>query len=239
MNYKAKDYGGGPATGLAEDFTGFLRNAITTGSFGAGTAGQHAAGANPVGDTGNIMSVLNSILQGPSAEYMSSINQMISTENTNNVNAVRSRFGAGGGMAMGTPAAYAEGVVRAEGAPRQAMAYNQIMGQNQDRAMNLLMPLFQMMTGLAGKGISQRETTLQEPGWMQATKLGMQLAPIVAAPFTGGASLAAAGSMPKVQAGMAGAGNGGNFGYQMPLPGIDSYASMPEYMPSMNPIYYG
>lgn len=237
MNYKAKDYGGGPATGLAEDFTGFLRNAITTGSFGATTAGQHAAGANPVGDTGNIMSVLNSILEGPSAEYMSSINQMISTENTNNVNAVRSRFGAGGGMAMGTPAAYAEGVVRAEGAPRQAMAYNEIMGKNQDRAMNLLMPLFQMMTNISGKGMSQRETTLQAPGWVQGLNLGMDVANTVSGfiPFAGGGG----GGKSTAPAPAGGGGGGGGTPLTPENSPMMNMSMMPEYMPSMNPIYYG
>jgi hypothetical protein len=44
MAAKYKEYGGGPASGLANDFTQFLSQGLNTGTFGAGNpAGGDAA----------------------------------------------------------------------------------------------------------------------------------------------------------------------------------------------------
>lgn len=161
MGYEEKTVGGGPATGLANDFTSFLKNMITSGSFGGGTAGQQTAGANPSGDAQGIMGLLNSIVSNPQADK--SVQQLISKDIERGRNDLRARFGASGGMGFGTPAAVAEGIYQAEQAPRTAVAMDQ-MAQGRIGA---LMPFFQMINQLSSLGIPQAQSTMQPNAWMQ------------------------------------------------------------------------
>lgn len=154
MGNQFKEVGGGPATGLANDFVSFLQNGLMTGQFGGGTAGARFAGANPGGSTMGIAGVLNDILAGGAGQLGGSLSDMISKDTERQTNALRARFGVGGGQAFGSPAAYAESMLRAEQAPRLTQA----IGGLQMQALNQLMPI---MAGLAGKGISQRETIAQ------------------------------------------------------------------------------
>jgi len=170
MGYKERTIGGGPATGLAEDFTGFLKNLINTGSFGGGTAGQQAGAANPMGDTQGIMGLLNSIVSNPQADQ--SVQQLISKDIERGRNDLRARFGAGGGMAYGTPAAFAEGLYQAEQAPRTAIAMDQMAQQR----VASLMPFFQMIQNISSMGIPQAQSTLQPSGGMQAFNILMDIA---------------------------------------------------------------
>lgn len=188
MNHKYQEYGGGPAVGLAENFTNFLNRIITTGSFGGTTAAQQANAANPIGSTQDVFGFLNSIIQGPDAGLITTINDMISKETDRSANALRARFGAQGGMAFGTPAAFAEGVLRAEAAPRAALAVDEINRANKALGIQALMPLFQMASGLSQAGIAPRQGTLQPPGWLQGVNLLLDVANTAAnfIPFGGG-----------------------------------------------------
>lgn len=154
MGTQFKEVGGGPATGLANDFVSFLQNGLMSGSFGGGTAGQRFAGANPMGSSMGIAGVLNDILAGGAGQLGGSMQQMISQDTNRQADALRSRYGVGGGMGFGTPAAFAESMLRSEQAPKLTQA----IGGLQMQALNQLMPI---MAGLAGKGISQRETIAQ------------------------------------------------------------------------------
>lgn len=169
MGYKERTVGGGPTRGLAEDFTNFLSTIINTGSFGSGTAGQHAGAANPAKDTTGIMGLLDSIVSNPQAD--ASVQELIGKETERGQNALRSRFGSSGGMSFGTPAAFAEAMYQAEQAPRTAMAMDQ-MAQNR---IGTIMPFFQMIHQMAGKGIPQAETVMQPDAWTTGFNVGMDI----------------------------------------------------------------
>lgn len=169
MGYNERTVGGGPARGLAKDFTGFLQDFITTGSFGGGTAGQQAGVANPMSDAANVFGLLNSIINNPQADQ--AVQDQISKTQDRNVNQIRARFGTSGGSAFGSPAAFAENQYRAEATPQVAMAMDQ-MAQNR---LASLMPFFTQAMGISGMGIPQTQTTMQPNGWMQGLNLATQL----------------------------------------------------------------
>lgn len=155
MGSQLKEVGGGPATGLANDFIKFLQNGLNSGTFGGTTGVTGTMNANPYGSTSGISGVLNDILSGGAGQLGGSLQEMISRQATRDVNDLRSRFGASGGTAFGTPAAYAESLLRSETAPKLATAVGGLQLQ-------ALQPLLGIIAGLSGKGISQRET-IQQP----------------------------------------------------------------------------
>jgi hypothetical protein len=104
MNYK--EAGGGPATGLADSFINFLQSGLQTGSFGGASAMGQSRSANPFGSTLGISGVLNDILSAGGGRVGGSMADMIRTQQTNDVNSLRARFGVGGGTAFGSPAQY-------------------------------------------------------------------------------------------------------------------------------------
>lgn len=176
MGYKERTTGGGPARGLGEDFTGFLQNFINSGSFGTATTGQQANAANPMGSTAGIFGLLNSLVSNPATDK--AVQETIRKQGERDVNSLRSRFGTSGGTAFGSPAAFAENQYRAEAAPREALAMNELAMSR----LQSLMPFFGMAEGVAHKGISQAETNLEPPGWMQALNTGIDIFS-AAAPF--------------------------------------------------------
>lgn len=172
MGMKIKELGGGPATGLADNFVGALQSLLNGGGVGPGGS------PNAVGSTGNIMSVLTDILSGANGKAGSAISQMISKQQERDVNALRSRFGVGGGTAFGTPAAFAESQYRAEAAPQITNAITGLQLQ-------ALGPLLQSLYGLSQKGITQRQLVQQKSGLGQAldvaggiVQTGMKYAPL-------------------------------------------------------------
>jgi hypothetical protein len=168
MGAKYKEKGGGSATGLADNLIGFLNGGLT-GTFGGGSAGAQSLNANPMASTGGIANVLNDILSGGAGKLGGSMADMIHQTQGRNVDELRSRYGAAGGMSMGTPAAYAESMMRASETPQLTQA----IGGLQLQAM---MPIMQMMQGLASKGIAQREGMMQPSGWSQAAGLALPVA---------------------------------------------------------------
>lgn len=180
MGYQERTVGGGPATGLADNFVNFLNKAITTGSFGSGTAGQQFNAENPSGDAAGIFGLLNSLISNPQADK--SVQDMISKDIVRGRDDLRARFGASGGMGYGTPAAVAEGVYQAEQAPRTAIAMDS-MAQNR---LASLMPLFGMINQLSSMGIPQAQATLEPSGWMQGLNIAMDLANTAANFIPGG-----------------------------------------------------
>lgn len=166
---------------------------MQTGSYGAGTAGQRQAGSNPFGTTGGIGSILTDLLSGGAGNIGGSIAQLISQQNERDVQGLRSRFGAGGGTAFGTPAAYGEALLRSETAPKLTQA----IGGLQTNLLGMLLPLY---AGLASKGIPQAETVLQPNALTQGLQLALPLLGTLfgagANPFgaaAGGAGLGAGG----------------------------------------------
>lgn len=171
MGTQTKEVGGGPATGLANDFVKFLQSGLNSGTFGGLTGATGAMNANPFGSTMGISGVLNDILSGGAGKIGGSLQQMISQQGDRDANALRARFGAGGGTAFGTPAAYAESLLRSETAPKLTQAIGGLQLQ-------ALQPLLGIMAGLAGKGISQRETVQQPSGLANALSIA---SPIIGA----------------------------------------------------------
>lgn len=143
---KTKEVGGGPATGLADDFVSSLQKLLNGG--GMGTAGSPLASGNP-------LNVLVDILGKGGGNIGGAFSEMLSKQQDRDVNNLRSRFGAGGGTAFGSPAAYAESMYRAEAAPQITSAIGNLQ-------LGALGPLMEMMGSFAHKGVSQRQT-IQEP----------------------------------------------------------------------------
>lgn len=180
-----RDVGGGPATGLADQLIQLLQSGLggdfsapSTPSrgrsiFGGGGTGPLARvnQSNPIGRTEGIAGYLNDILSGGAGNLGGSLKKILDTQSTRDVADLRSRFGAGGGVSLGTPAAYAESLYRADAAPKSAVAIGSLQS-------SVLGPLLQMIASLAGKGVSQRETVAQPSGF--ASAIGT-LAPIVGA----------------------------------------------------------
>lgn len=183
MGAKYKEYGGGPATGLADNFIQFLSQGLNTGTFGAG----QAAGGDAMGQTQGIAGVLNDILSGGAGNLGGSMAQLIKNDTNDQVNALRARFGAAGGTAYGTGAAYGEGVLRSKQAPALTTAVGNLQ-------MGAIQNLMGIMAQLAGKGIAQRQGVMEENPWMTGAKVAGGIvktgAAMMAAPATGGASLA-------------------------------------------------
>ena len=182
MGAKTKEVGGGPATGLADQFVQWLSQGLNTGTFGAGTP----AGTDAVGATGGISAYLNDVLSGGAGRLGGALQQQITTQADRDAATLRARFGAGGGTAFGTGAQFAEGVLRSETAPKIATA----VGGLQQNALQMLLPVF---ASIAGKGITQRQTVAQENPWMTAAKLGLQGGALVAGAMTGNPAIAASG----------------------------------------------
>lgn len=168
MGMKTKEVGGGPATGLANDFTNWLQAGLNTGTFGAGTAAYGATNANPVANTAGISGVLNDILAGGGGNIGGSLNTLISKDTERQAQALRARYGAGGGVGYGSGASLAEAQLRSESAPKLTTAIGTLQLQ-------ALAPLIQAMFGIANKGISQREVIAQPSGAAQAVGIAAPL----------------------------------------------------------------
>lgn len=157
--------GGGPSTGLAKDFTSWLDNVLNTGGKTAPAksnlvppAGQ-AAGADPVGQTQGISGVISDLLSGGGGNIGGSLAKLIQMHQTQDIGDLRARFGASGGVAFGTPAAYAESAYRAKAAPEAATAIGSLQ-------LSAIMPLLNMITQLSGKGIPQAENLVTPNPWL-------------------------------------------------------------------------
>jgi len=223
MAPKYSEQGGGPATGLASDFVSMLQQGIF-GNFGAQQSGARAAGADPYGSTQGIAGVLSDILSGGAGRVGGSMSEMISKQNERDVLGLRARYGASGGMGFGTPGAYAESMYRSEAAPKEAMA----IGNLQLQALSQILPL---ITGLAGKGIAQREGVMTPNPWASAAGV---VAPIAAAGLTAATGGATAPLMSATGGGLGAAEQG--FMQQPPLqssllPGAMTPWQLPQYTP--------
>jgi hypothetical protein len=184
MGTQTKEVGGGPATGLANDFVKFLQSGLNSGTFGGLSGATGAMNANPFGSTNGIAGVLNDILSGGAGKLGGSLQELIGKQETRDVNDLRARFGASGGTAFGTPAAYAESLLRSETAPKLTQA----VGGLQLQTLSQLLPL---LAGLSQRGISQRETVQQPSPLANAFSIA---APVIGA-FAGGPAGGALGSL--------------------------------------------
>ena len=153
-----KELGGGGGAGmLDQSFISVLQKLLNGG--GIGTGGS----PNAAGTTGSIYSVLSDILKGADGNAGSAISKLLSQQQTRDINGLRSQFGASGGQAFGTPAAYAESNYRATAAPQITSAITQL----QLSALGQLIPT---LNNIYNKNTPQAQF-VQNPGFLdQALK---------------------------------------------------------------------
>lgn len=220
MGNKYKEYGGGPATGLANDFVSFLSQGLNTGTFGAGTP----AGADAYGSTMGIAGVLNDILSGGAGNVGGALAKQIQMTTQNNVEGLRARYGAGGGTAYGTPAAYAEGVLRAQQAPALTTAIGQLQ-------MNAVQNILAAISGISSKGIAQRQGVMQPSALASGLSIAAPIAGQILGFMAGGPAGAAVGG--QVGSSAAGAVNPTRYGgtpfVDAPIPGATPSAPVANY----------
>lgn len=217
MAMKYKTVGGTPNEGLPADFTNMLQGMLT-GSYGGAGASSQAANADPYGSTQGIGGILQDLLSGGAGKIGGSMADMISKTQTRNVNDLRSRFGTGGGTAFGTPAAYAESMLRSEEAPKLTQA----IGGLQQNALAQLLPIF---AALAARGTPQAEVVGQQNPWVQGITLGTNVLGAVASavPFSGGYHAAPTAPTPMTTSGPAS------------FAGTPGYSIPPNYYMQNNP----
>lgn len=168
MGMKEQTVGGGAATGFAPEFIKWLQGGLSTGTFGGMSAAGQYAGANPMGSTQGFGNVLNDIMAGGAGQIGGSMQQMIEKSTNRNADALRARFGAQGGQAFGTPAAFAEATMRAEQAPQLVNAIGGLQLQ-------ALMPILQMMMGVTQMGTPQSQTVMKQNPWVQGIGIGTDI----------------------------------------------------------------
>lgn len=157
MAPKIGTVGGGPATGLAKDYTDWLDKGLNTGTFGTAAGGYKGEGA--MKDTAGLTGIFNDILSQGGGKLGGSLGELIKMNQERDVGALRARFGASGGMSFGTPAAFAESSYRAQAAPQAATAIGQLQ-------LSALEPILRSMLSLSGLGIPQAQTTVSTNPWL-------------------------------------------------------------------------
>lgn len=154
---KAVEHGGGGAAGLSGDFINFL-DSFVKGTPGGSSANPMAqtAGANPLGTTNDIMSNIKSLLGGdtPFGGMGKSLTELIQSQQKEDLANIDAKYTASGaGSSAGTPAAVASSLYKANAAPQAALGMGNL-------SLQTLMPLLQMISGTANKGISQATSDL-------------------------------------------------------------------------------
>lgn len=215
MSSSYKEYGGGAATGLADNLVSFLSQGLNTGTFGAGSP----AGSDAMGQSQGIAGVLNDILSGGAGKLGGSLSQLIQNDTNNQVNDMRARYGAAGGTAYGTGAQYGEGVLRAKQAPALTSAVGNLQ-------LGAVQNLLGVISGIASKGIAQRQGAMEQNPWVTGLSMGANIVK------QGLSAYAGAQGLPNMSAG--GGGAGMDLG---PMPGYQLTPSggMPSMMPSIMP----
>ena len=179
MGSKYKQVGGRKsAEGLSENFIQFLNQALTGG---LGTSSP--AGADAVG---GVRGIYGDILSGGAGKLGGSLQQILEKSQQRSVGALRSRFGQQGGMAFGTPAAYAESLYRSESDP-------QIATQVGELQLKALSPLIQQIGSIYGQQTPQSEMVEQKSTFGQIADFAGKAIPAAASFFAPGLSQIPAG----------------------------------------------
>ena len=216
MAMKYKTVGGQPTSGVGKDFASSLES-LLTGGMGSGGAVSQYNNANPTASTGGVAGTLSDILSGGAGVIGGSMQKMISQQETNDVSALRSRFGAGGGAAFGTPAAYAESTYGSTVAPQLVNA----IGGLQMNAIGQLLPQYENMYN---RSTPQAESVGVQNPWTQGIGLAGTAAGAI---FGGPAGAAIGGSIGGSIGGMFGGGAAGPVATAPDNPWINSMAGAP------------
>lgn len=174
MGAKTKTVGGSKAgMGLSDDFVAALGELLNGGQTG------RPAGNKAVTSTTGVMGVLSDILSGGGGKVGGGLADLLQKSQERNVNNLRARFGAEGGTAFGTPAAYAESLYRAEAAPQIATQVGKLQ-------LDALSPLLSAYTNVFDKNTPQAQTIQQKSALGQIVDVAGQLAPVAADIFAPG-----------------------------------------------------
>ncbi len=222
FNSKIKTVGGGGAKPVADNFNQFLVEMLNSSGFKENISGMFSGGNNPVSP----MPAVD--MNDP---QFAAAGQLFDRQQAQNINDLRSRFGASGGAPRGSAAQFAESQYRAQSDPTRVMAMNDISNsiREQNRAdrvitssekqfedqkqMQVLSQIFASLMDANRLGTPQAETVEQPSAFSQIFGAVSGLAPYALAPFTGGASLGLAGL------GMGGGGRSGGGGIMPPMRG--------------------
>jgi hypothetical protein len=116
-------------------------------------------GRSPVDQTSAVAQGLNRVLTAPDlAPTGTALQEIIQRESGRNIADLRSRFGASGGTSLGTPAAVAESLFRAETGPRIAATLGELGLRGQQLDANKVLSLLQIIASLGARGIPQSRT---------------------------------------------------------------------------------
>jgi len=163
MGAKTETVGGSKSgKALSNDFVGLLSDLLNGGGIGA----NQAAGSNAVG---GVRGTFQDLLSQGAGKVGGALGEILKQQQIGDVGALRSRFGAQGGMSFGTPAAYAESQYRAQAAP-QATAQ---IGKLQLEALG---PLLQQYLSVYNKETPGAQTIQKKTGLGQALGVVGQLA---------------------------------------------------------------
>lgn len=151
--HQTSEVGGGDATPLGKGLIDFLLPLL-------GVQGNMDR-ADPVGKTQGIAGIISDLFSPGAGVAGKNIQEVIQQDINKQVGATRARFTAGGGVSRGTPAAFAESQIRSTSAPRIAHEISSLQ-------LGTLLPLLQIMASIGSKGLSQKETLVQDNPWLVA-----------------------------------------------------------------------
>jgi hypothetical protein len=233
MGAKTKTVGGGRAKPVADNFNNFLLEGLQSGQFKGMMDGLFSGGDNPLTNISPID------LNDP---QFGAAQNLFDRSNKSNIADLRSRFGAAGGAPRGSAAMTAEAGYRNEATSRNVLDManigNSIREQNradraitsqekqfgQNQQMQILAQIFNSLNQSNQIGTARAETVQQPSDFSQVMGAVSGLAPYIAAPFTGGASLGIPGLGGGAKGGAAPAMNMG--GYRTPKISYDNLAPL-------------
>ena len=136
------------ATGFSNNFMSLLQGLLTGGTGGANAAGQFNA-SNPFGSTmGGASGILQNILSPGAGQLGGALATQLAQSQTQNVDALRERYGAFGGTSLGSPASSAEAQYRAYATPQITSAIGNLQ-------LGAISPLLNAAYGMANRGVTQ------------------------------------------------------------------------------------
>jgi hypothetical protein len=160
MGARYREFGGGPAVGVADEWAQMLQSLMRGGSTPgiqfdrALTNNTPGSPTNPVTGSGGIGNVLQSILSPGAGQVGGSLQEIIQRDTERQRNALRAQYGATG-SSFGSGAAQTEALFSAEAAPRAALG----IGNLQLQVLAQILPL---LNSFAGRGVSQRSGALEQ-----------------------------------------------------------------------------
>lgn len=216
MHSSTKTVGGGPATGLADEFTNWLSSGLQTGQFGGASPGSSVSGADPYASTRKKLTDMStggpSWARGAAGKALAKLPARPGANPNAGLTGIINDILSGGAGNLGgslqkilaTQQAGDVGNLRSRysmggtgaGTPSayaeslyRANAAPQAAMQIGQLQLSTLLPLLQMIMGISGKGIPQASTLVEPSDFSQFTSGIGDLAKGAGAAMTGAAAL--------------------------------------------------